>query len=194
MELLKIPAFQALFAGSPPAVSYNLEDKSDRAERKLAEDNAQYLAEAGFRTYKTLSGDRGVLYNYLHVHPEDLAAADKAGKLKILAPDFDAVNHAVGKSGAANPLLHAGEPPQSFAASRTASVAPQSATAEALANRISGSATPIPSAQPNVAPASAGAQKRITSARVSNMKPTAPTGGSSPGQGALLASILKPVV
>jgi len=192
--LLKVPAFQALFVGSPPAISYDLEDKADRPERKLAEDNAQYLAEAGFRTYKTLSGDRGVLYNSLHIHPEDLAAADKAGKLKILAPDFDAVNHAVGKSGAAHPMLHAGEPPAGFAASRSASIAPQSATAEALANRITGSGTPIPPAPANVAPASSSAQRRVASARVTNMAPTAPTAGAAPGQGALLNSIMKPIV
>lgn len=194
MELLKIPAFQALFAGSPPAVSYDLEDKADRPERKLAEENAGYLAEAGFRTYKTLSGDRGVLYNALHVHPEDLAAADKAGKLKLLAPDFDAVNHAVGKSGLANPIFHAGDSPQTFAKSRSGSIAPQSATQQAIADRVSGAPAPLASPQAIVAPASAGAQKRIASARVANMKPSAPTGGPAPGQGALLNSIMKPVV
>jgi hypothetical protein len=191
---MKIPAFQALFAGSPPALSYDLDNKSDREERKIADDNAGYLKEAGFGIYKTLAGDRGVIYNSLHIHPEDIAAADKAGKLKMLAPDFDAVNHAVGKAGVNNPIFHVGSVPTTIAASRTGAQAPQSATQRAIADRISGAPAPMGGSQPLVAPASAGAQNRVASARVANMKPTAPTAGTSPGQGALLAAIQKPVV
>jgi len=193
-ELLKIPAFQALFAGSPPAVSYDLSNKSDREERKVAEDNAGYLSEAGFRTYKTLSGERGVLYNALHIHPEDLAAADKAGKLNLIAPDFDAVNHAVAKSGPAHPILHAGDAPLTPARARSAAIAPQSATQQALADRISGAPTPLGRGAPNVAPMSSSAQRRVAGARVSNMAPTAPTAGTAPGQGAILNAITKPIV
>lgn len=192
--LMKIPAFQALFAGSPPAASYDLHDKSDREERKVAEDNAAYLAEAGFRTYKALSGDRGVIYNALRVHPEDLAAADRAGKLGTLAPDFDAINHAVSKAGLSHPIFHVGEVPNAPASPRSASIAPQSATQQAIADRISGAPQSLPPAQSIVAPASAGAQRRIASARVANMKPQAPTAGAAPGSGAILASIMKPVV
>jgi hypothetical protein len=191
---MEVPAFQALFAGSPPALSYDLKSSTDREERKLVDDNAQYMAQAGFRTYKTLSGDRGVLYNSLYVHPDDLAAADKAGKLKVIAPDFDALNHAVGKSGASNPLLHAGEPPATLAAARSGAISPQSATQQAIEDRIAGAPQSLPPNQPLVAPASSSAQRRIAAGRVSNMKPTAPTGGTSPGQGALLAAIQKPVV
>ncbi len=192
--LIKIPAFQALFAGSPPALSYDLENKSDREERKIAEDNAPYLSEAGFRTYKTMAGDRGVIYNALHIHPEDLAAADKAGKLNLIAPDFDAVNHAVSKSGDAHPMLHAGDAPLTPAAARSRATAPQSASQQALADRISGAPTPLARGGGNVAPASSSAQRRVASARVSNMAPTAPTGGTAPGQGAILNAITKPIV
>lgn len=193
-ELIKIPAFQALFAGSPPALSYDLDDKADRPERKAAEANIDYLQQAGMGTYKTLNGQRGVIYNGLRIHPEDLAAADKAGKLSMLAPDFDAVNHAVSKSGASHPIFHVGAVPNAPPSSRSGPIAPQSAQQQALADRISGAPAPLAGSSPIVAPASAGAQKRITGARLANMAPTAPTGGSNPGQGALLAAITKPVV
>lgn len=193
-ELLAIPAFQALFAGSPPAVSFALKGQEDRPERKTVESNADFLKEAGFRLYKTLHGDRGVLYNALHIHPDDLAAADKAGKLSVVAPDFDAVNHAVGKSGLSNPLFHAGAVPTGPAASRSGAVAPQSATQQAIADRISGAPQSLPSNAPIVPPASAGAQKRIAGARLAALQPQAPTSGTAPGQGALLASIMRPVV
>ncbi len=193
-DLIKIPAFQALFAGSPPALSYDLDNKADREERKIAEANAGYLSEAGFRTYKTLSGERGVIYNALHIHPEDLAAADKAGKLNLIAPDFDAVNHAVSKAGAAHPILHAGDAPMTPAAARSASIAPQSASQQALADRIGGAPAPLARGGGNVAPASSSAQRRVASARVSNMAPTAPTAGAVPGQGAILNAITKPIV
>lgn len=191
---MKIPAFQALFAGSPPALSYDLEDKSDRPERKTAEENAAYLQEAGMGTYRTINGHRGVIYNGLRIHPEDLAAADRAGKLNMIAPDFDAVNHAVGKSGASHPIFHVGAVPNAPPSARSASIAPQSSDQQALADRISGAPAPLAGGQSIVAPASAGAQKRITGARLANMAPTAPTGGSNPGQGSLLAAITKPVV
>jgi hypothetical protein len=192
--LIKIPAFQALFAGSPPALSYDLDDKADRPERKAAEDNIGYLKEAGFGFYKTLNGERGVIYNGLRIHPDDLAAADKAGKLRIIAPDFDAVNHAVNKSGASHPIFHVGAVPNAPPDARSAGIAPQSASQQALADRISGAPQPLAQGGPIVAPASPAAQKRITSARAANLKQTPPTGGTTPGQGSILSAITKPVV
>jgi hypothetical protein len=193
-ELMKIPAFQALMAGSPPALSYDLDDKADRPERKVAEDNIGYLQEAGMGIYRTLDKQRGVIYNGLRIHPDDLAAADRAGKLKLIAPDFDAVNHAVSKAGDSHPAFHVGSVPNGPASSRSATIAPQSATQQAIADRISGAPGPITQAPPIVAPASAGAQRKVAQARAANMKPTSPTGGAAPGGGALLNAIMKPVV
>ena len=51
--------------------------------------------------YRSLSGQRGVMFNAMRIHPQDIQAADKAGKLlSSVAPDFDLVNHEVGKSRA----------------------------------------------------------------------------------------------
>jgi len=193
-ELLKIPAFQALFAGSPPAVSFSLTGQSDRPERKLAEKNSDYLKEAGFRIFKAQADNRAVLYNALRIHPEDLRAAEKMGKLEIIAPDFDAVNHAVGKSGDANPILHAGEVPAAPASALSASTAPQAGSIPALAARVMAAAPQSGGAPPNVAPAPAGVQRKLAGARIASLKPSAPTAGPAPGQGSLLNSILKPVV
>lgn len=174
-ELLQIPAMQALFSGSPAALSAPIEEFATRPEAKELIDHKDELQRAGMLLYRSLDGATGVIYNALKVHGEDIAAADKAGKLQEIAPPFDTVNESVGASGENNPVLNAGDP----AGAATAS-APESVTNP-----------PVPSPVP---PAPASTQNKITSARLKNAVMGAPTAGPSPGAGKLLKSILKPVI
>jgi len=193
-ELVKHPAFQALFSGAPPALSYHIKGFADRDERELFSKNKAFLQKAGISVYKSISGDRGVIFNALHVHPQDLYAADKMGKLDQIAPDFDVVNHAVAKSGISNPVLRVGHVPAAPPMSRSATIAPQSASQDALAQRVMGNQAPGPGQTPPVAPTlPASVQKRLLAERSANLTPGAPTAGQAPGQGRLLNSILKPV-
>lgn len=179
--LLKMPAMQALVAGSPAAVSDNIKDFSKRGEAKLFVEHKDALAKAGFGFYRSLSGDIGVVFNMLHLHPQDLIAADKAGQLKTLAPDFDVVDHAVSKSGHNNPVLSRQSVPNGPAAPR-AVMPPQMNSGGAMPPAPAASAPP------------ASAQRKALQARISSLNPGAPTSGPAPGQGRLLASIMKPVV
>ncbi len=193
-ELVKHPAFQALFAGAPPAVSYHLKGFEDRSERELFSENKDFLQRAGIRVYKAMSGERGVIYNALHIHPADLQAADKMGKLDQIAPDFDVVNHAIAKSGLANPILRAENVPGAPPRSRAVTIAPQAASQAALAARVSGNMAPTPQSSPPVVPSlPASAQRQLMAARATALQPGSPTSGPAPGQGRLLNSILKPV-
>ena len=175
-DLLKIPALQALVAGSPAAVSMKLKGSEDRDEVKMVSENAQGLQQAGMGFYKSLSGEYGVMFNALRIHPQDLQAADKAGKLLTLAPDFDAVNHAVSKSGLDHPALHASAPPRTPAAPTSGQSAPQMASGKYM--------PPMP----------ASAVRKLVQQRIMNMQPSAPTGGPSPGAGVLANQIMKPVI
>lgn len=192
--IIKIPAFQALFAGAPPAMSYHIKGMEDRDEKKLIAEHKDFLQKAGVQVYRSLSGERGVMFNALHIHPQDLYAADKAGKLDQIAPDFDTVNHAIGKSGLSNPVLQVSNVPQGPPTARSASIAPQSGALDALAQRITGAGTPSPGQTPPIAPSlPASVQKRLLAERNANLSPGAPTSGPAPGQGRILNSILKPV-
>lgn len=168
-EVLQIPAMQALFAGSPAALSASLAAFANRPEGKLIQSNKDVLMKAGMGLYRALDGDTGVIFNQMYVNGAELQQADKAGQLAQLAPPFDSVNQSVASSGADNPVLKSGQVPNGF---KTASVpaAPQSNSA--------------------VPPASAATQR----ARVANMAPKGPTSGPKPGAGRLLNSILKPVI
>lgn len=171
-ELIKIPAIQGLIAGSPPALSASLQDFAKRGEAKTVADNKDALLKAGMGFYRSLDGQTGVVFNGLYVHPESLKQADQAGQLLQVAPPFDAVDQAVGKSGLAHPALsHPGTPP---AAAPTAPVASPP--------------------QVSAAPMPASAQRKLATARVLNMQPGSPTSGGSPGAGRLLNAITKPVV
>lgn len=175
-ELLQIPAIQAVVAGSPPAVSMKIEGAGERPEVKLIAENKDPLLQAGFAFYRSMSGDLGVLFNQMKIHAEDIKAADKAGKLRLVAPDFDLVNHEVSKLGPNHPVNTA-TPGQDFA-QPTSAGAPQAA---------SGSLPLMP-------PAPASVQRRLAQQRVMNLSGGAPTSGPAPGAGRLLNSILKPVV
>lgn len=173
-ELLKVPAIQGLLAGSPAAISSSLKamEKSD-VGRSISQ-NKDVLMQAGMGFYRSLAGDTGVIFNQMYVHPEELKAADKAGKLLQIAPAFSEVNHKIGKMGPGeHPALNARSIPGGF------------------------KGAPIPTPPTSAAmikPQSADAAKKNLTARLLNLQTGAPTSGSNPGQGRLLASIMKPVV
>lgn len=178
--LLKIPAMHGLMTGSPGAVSDNIKDFSKRGDAKVLTDNKDWLTRAGFGFYRSLDGGTGVVFNLLYVHPEELKAADAAGKLKEVAPDFDSVNHAISKSGRAHPALSAGPVP----AGLKGAPVPQPPQ---IAQVPPPPTTPIP-------PPSAAAQQSLQSARTTNLQPGSPTSGPVPGAGRLLNQVLKPVL
>jgi hypothetical protein len=113
--ILEIPALQAVIAGAPPAVSAPIETFAKRPEAKAIVENKDKLFKAGLNLYRSLSGDVGVLFNHFYIAPEDLQAADKAGKLAEIAPDFDSINSQVAKSGQNHPALSAKGPAGGFA-------------------------------------------------------------------------------
>lgn len=170
-ELLQIPALQGLFAGSPPAFSASLKEFEKRPEAKTISKNKDALMGAGMGFYRSLDGQRGVVFNTLYVSGDDLKKADQSGQLSSVAPEFTQVNDSIAGSGDANPVLNAAPP------SGMANSAPP---------------TNAPGAMP--APQPASAQKTIASQRNKNLQVGAPTTGPDPGAGRLLNSILKPVL
>lgn len=179
--LAKMPTMQALMAGDPPAVSFTRSfDKRDEA--KLLVQHKNILARAGFGFYKSLSGQIGVLFNQLHIHPQDLQAADKSGKLLQIAPPWDVVDRAISKAGIHNPVLKSTGVPNAFAAPR---LQPPPQASAALPPGV----MPSPIKQ-----APAGVQRGLMRARLQSVQPGAPTSGPEPGAGRILNQILKPVV
>jgi hypothetical protein len=173
--ILKIPAMQAVLAGKPAAVSAPIDEFSKRPEAKAIIDNKDALVKAGFGLYRSLSGDTGVVFNTLHMHEQELKAADAAGTLQQIAPPFDQVNDSVAKAGPNDhPVLQAGEVP-SGPKGMPMPQPPQANSAVA-------------------APAPASVQNKLSTARTKNLQPGSPTSGPQPGAGRLLNSILKPVV
>lgn len=190
-ELLHIPAMQALVAGSPPAISAPIKEFASNPVGKLIVANKDLLQQAGMGFYRSMSGDIGVVFNMLHVHPQDLQAADKAGKLNVLAPPFDAINHAVGKSGLRNPVLSRGAVPNGFKPPTPQSPAP----AGPAMNPAPKMPTPnLPKPGPAPKTPVSGLQRQIFDLRRDAVAPGTPTTGPAPGAGRLLNSILKPGV
>jgi hypothetical protein len=177
--LLRVPAMQGLMTGSPGAVSDNIKDFSKRGDAEVLVKNKDWLTQAGFGFYRSLDGETGVVFNALYVHPDELKAADAAGKLKEVAPDYDSVNHAIGKSGRAHPALSAGPVPKGLKGAPIPQP-PQMAQ--------------VPPPTANIPPPSAAAQKSLMGARVTNLQPGSPTSGPVPGAGRLLNQVLKPVL
>lgn len=172
-EVLQIPAFQALFAGQPPAVSGSMKEMDKSPEADVLRKHKALLMEAGIGLYRSQQGDIGVIFNQFYISPQELQAADKAGTLVEIAPSIQEVNQSVATSGEANPVLtHSGEVPGSFA-SAPAPVMPTAATA------------PGPSASTT---------SKLTTARKKQVLPGSPTSGPRPGGGRVLNSILKQVV
>jgi len=180
--LLQVPAMQALMAGNPAAVSAHIEEFASNPVAKLVVQNKDGLLKAGIGFYRSMNGGLGVLFNQFHIHGDEIQAADKAGKLEMIAPSFDTVNQAVQQSGMANPVLTKKQPPTTF------KTAPIKSPAQ-FAN------TPAPAAPTaNVGMASASVPKKLTTQRVKNLSPGGPTTGQEPGAGRLLNQILTPVV
>jgi hypothetical protein len=179
--LVKVPAIQGLLTGAPPAISARISQFKDSDVGKEIAENKDALLAAGFAFYRSIHGDMAVMYNRFHIHGEDIKAADKAGKLQVIAPPFDQVNHALAKDP--SHLKNAKAMPAGFA-SATPQAAPQQAS------------TPQDdsSAQAPVSGPSQALQKRLLAARLTNSQAGAPTSGPAPGGGRLLNSILKQVV
>lgn len=185
-ELMKIPAVQGLLAGTPAAVSANLKAFKGRDEEAAIVKNKDWMLDAGFGFYKSLSGHLGVVYNSMHIHPADLQAADKAGKLGVVAPDFDKVNHELGKAGVSHPIFQArGRQPQAPAKPHPNVMAPPQ-----MGSGLGAALTPSPAAGKPTGPL-ASIQRQTAGARLKNLQPGAPTSGPSPGSGRLLNSLLK---
>jgi hypothetical protein len=170
-EILRVPAFQALFAGAPPALSAPIKGSEKRPEAKLVMDNKDALMQAGIGLYRSLGGDLGVLFNQMYIHPAELQAADKAGKLLEVAPPIDSVNGEVAKSGKNNPVMNAKTPS-----------GPKTAPVPAPPQFSSGGGLP------------ASSEAKLTSARVKNLTPGAPTSGPAPGAGRVFNAIFKPTI
>lgn len=170
--ILEIPALQAVIAGSPPAVSASIETFSKRPEGQAIVKAKDQLFKAGLNLYRSLSGDTGVLFNQFYIAPEDLQAADKAGRLAEVAPSFDQINDQVAKSGQNHPALTAKGPGGAFATPKV-QTPPQS--------------TAMPTAATS-------AQRKMADQRVENLSPAPLNKQANPGAGKLLNAILKPVV
>ena len=179
-DLMRIPAMQGLVAGSPAAISAPLAEFAKRGEAKTIAEHKDLLMKAGMGFYRSLDGQTGIIFNQFYVHGDALKQADAAGQLSQIAPPFDAVDHALSKAGLMHPALsHPGVPPAAPAAPPVMAP-PQMAQA--------------PAPQANEPPMPASAQRKLATARVSNLQPGSPTSGGSPGAGRLLNSILKPVL
>lgn len=186
-NLIHIPAVQAIMAGSPPALSANIKQFSKNPAAELIAKNKDLLMQAGMGFYKSMSGDLGVIFNEFHIHPQDLQAADRAGKLTLLAPPFDSVNHAVSKSGLKNPVLRPLKVP-------TVPQPPSIKSPPQIAQTAPPPSPVMPQPAAPVRQATAALQKQILGARAKNAAVGSPTSGAAPGAGRLLNDILKPVV
>lgn len=184
-ELIKIPAIQGLLAGQPAAVSASLKEFSKQPEAKLISEHKDLLTKAGFGFYKSLSGQQGVLFNEFYIHPQDIQAADKAGKLGVVAPSFNEVNHSLSKMGTNHPIMTAKTPKSKAVASPGVTAPPQMGSGLAAALQPA----PAPAAGGGHMPA--GTERKLTTARLVNSQAGAPTSGPSPGAGRFVNSVLK---
>lgn len=175
-ELLQVPAVQGLMAGAPGAFSAVLSTFEKAPEAKLIAANKDPLMQAGIGFYRSLDGQKGVVFNGLFVSGDEIKAADQAGQLDTVAPPFEQVNAEIAKSGAANPVLAEGERPSGM--------------------KMGG---PAPAAAPigvaaNVKPLAASAQRDLANDRTKNLMPSQPAGGPKPGAGVLANQLLRPVI
>lgn len=135
--VLEIPEFMGLLEGKPPAVSIAADAPTPESQTVMQ--NQQALADAGFGFYKSSDGSKNVIYNSQFVSPEQIAAADKKGKLDTLATPFAELQGAYqsatgGAPAAAAPVSAAVTAPQPASAQRAVTnarlknVAPSSPT------------------------------------------------------------------
>jgi hypothetical protein len=169
-ELLQQPVMQALMAGSPPAVSANIEAAQQTEFGQAVAQYGQQMQRAGFGFYRAKSGDLGVVFNQLFLPPEELLKADEAGTLTELAPPLEQVEQAMLTGDPnANPVLNAQTPGAPPVAQPGGGAAP-----------VAGPPRPTPS--------------RVTTQRKQNLEAGSPTSGPRPGAGRVLNAIMKPVV
>lgn len=168
----KIPAFQAILVGQPAAFSTAIKSKNPSIDAIW--DAREKLKGAGIAFYRSLSGDTGVVFNALHVHPQALQEADKAGNLLSIAPPFEQIEKALLSHPASHPILN-----PNFKPPETPPMAPTLQPAQSAS-----SAPPPP----------ASVQRGLASARQKLVAPGGPTTGMSPGAGRVLNAINKPVV
>lgn len=180
--LLHIPAMQALMVGKPAAASVHFTHDKALPVAKEIFDHKEDLLKAGFALYRSLSGDVGVIFNQLYLHPEELKAADQAGQLMQIAPPLGQLNHATGAAGRNHPIFsHAGVPG-----------GPKPAPMPQVPQ--SGMAQPAPIAAGPGPTMPADVQRQLLQAKLANIPLGAPTSGPSPGAGRILNTLQKPVV
>lgn len=184
-EVLRVPIVQALMAGQPPAVSAPIADMIKKPDAELLMKNKDALFAAGIGLYRSLSGELGVVFNQLAISGEEIQAADKAGQLQTLAPDWDQVTLDIQKSGENHPALSAKGP--TGPRETPPAVAPQSGNSAPIVPNV-----PAQGAAGSGLPA--GAQRKLAGARAANMQAGSPLSGAAPGAGRLLNSVLKPVL
>lgn len=170
---MRVPAFSAVVAGQPAAVSASLAEMDKSPEAEVLRKHKDEMMQAGLGLYRSLSGDIGVIFNNFYISPEELKAADKAGALQQVAPPLQQVNQSVATSGDQHPVLtHSGQVPASFA-------------------------TPPPPVMPTSSAApkpAAAAQAKLSNQRAKNVQVGSPTSGPRPGAGRILNSIMKRAV
>lgn len=186
-DVLNIPFVQGLLAGAPVAVTDQLKAFDKKAVGKTVLENLDALQQAGFGFYKTMDGKRGVIFNQLHISPQDIVEADKAGKLHLIAPDLDQVDHEIGKSGRHNPLFKVSKVPGGVPTPASGGVAQQGSGQ--LPDASQGQPGAIQQALSQ--PAATSTQNKLLTARLKNLQPSAPTGGPDPGQGQILNAVQK---
>lgn len=174
-DVLRIPAMQAIMAGSPPAFSADFATFEKTPEAKTIATNKDALMGAGIAFYHARMGNLGVVFNQLKISPEQIKQADEAGQLSQIAPPFNDLNTAVKASGENNPVLSASAPSGGLASPTPPNV-PQTASG----------------AMP--APAPASVQTKLAGVRAKNSQAGSPTSGPKPGSGRLLNAILKRAV
>jgi hypothetical protein len=160
---------QALMAGSPAAVSANVEAAAQTEFGQMVTQFGPDMQRAGFGFYRSQDGNLGVVFNQLFLPPEEITKADQSGTLTEIAPPLEQVEAAMLKGDPnANPVLTA-QTPGAPAVPTAGGVPPQA-----------GAPAPTPS--------------RITTQRKQNLTAGSPTSGARPGAGRVMNEILKPVV
>lgn len=173
-DLLQVPAMQGVLSGAPGAFSAIISQFEKDPAAKLIVKNRDPLMRAGVGFYRSLDGQKGVVFNTLHISGDEVKAADQAGQLDAIAPPFAQVNAELAQSGAANPVLNAQVPEGLAMGAGTSGAAPMELE--------------------SIKPMAASAQKTLASKRANALTPQGPISGASPGSGRLVNAILRPVI
>lgn len=131
---------------------------------------------AGIAFYKSLSGQLGMIFNALKIHPDTLKQADKAGTLTEVAPPFEAVNQALASNPEGHPILGM-DPNAELAPPQPPGMTPPQSGSGAL-----------------VPPAPQGTIEKLQRERIKSTMPEGPTTGMRPGAGRVLNQLMKPTI